>query len=70
MMSDVTLINIKEEILAENRELAHELRARLKAEGVFLMNLMSSPGSGKAASVDRRDLAVAFQPSRSRADCR
>ena len=51
MMSDVTLINIKEEILAENRELAHELRARLKAEGVFLMNLMSSPGSGKTSLI-------------------
>lgn len=52
-MSDVTLINIKEEILAENRELAQELRARLKDEGVFLVNLMSSPGSGKTSLILR-----------------
>ncbi len=52
-MSDVTLINIKEEILAENRELANELRMRLQAEGVFLVNLMSSPGSGKTSLILR-----------------
>ena len=46
-MSDVTLINIKEEILAENKDLADALRKRLTARGVFLLNLMSSPGAGK-----------------------
>jgi hydrogenase nickel incorporation protein HypB len=52
-MSDVTLINIKEAILAENRELAHELRADLRDRRVFLMNLMSSPGSGKTSLILR-----------------
>ena len=52
-MSDVTLINIKEEILAENKELANELRGRLKGCGVFLLNLMSSPGSGKTSLILR-----------------
>ena len=52
-MSDVTLINIKEEILAENKELAHELRGRLRGQGVFLVNLMSSPGSGKTSLILR-----------------
>jgi len=50
-MSDVTLINIKEEILAENKELAQQLRADLRARGVFLVNLMSSPGAGKTSLI-------------------
>jgi len=50
-MSDVTLINIKEEILAEDKELAQKLRARLRGQGVFLVNLMSSPGSGKTSLI-------------------
>jgi hydrogenase nickel incorporation protein HypB len=52
-MSDVTLINIKEEILAENKGLADKLRTRLKERGVFLVNLMSSPGSGKTSLIVR-----------------
>ena len=52
-MSDVTLINIKEEILSENRELAQQLRADLRKRGVFMVNLMSSPGSGKTSLILR-----------------
>jgi hydrogenase nickel incorporation protein HypB len=52
-MSDVTLINIKEEILSENRELAAQLRSRLRGQGVFMVNLMSSPGSGKTSLILR-----------------
>jgi hydrogenase nickel incorporation protein HypB len=52
-MGDVTLINIKEEILAQNRELAGELRAGLRSQGVFLVNVMSSPGSGKTTLILR-----------------
>jgi hydrogenase nickel incorporation protein HypB len=50
-MRDITLINIKEEILSENRQLAHELRDTLQDQGVFLVNLMSSPGSGKTSLI-------------------
>jgi len=52
-MTDVTLINIKEEILSENRELAQELRSKLTDRGVFLVNYMSSPGSGKTSLILR-----------------
>jgi len=52
-MTDVTLINIKEEILSENRELARTLREQLRGQGVFLVNLMSSPGSGKTSLIVR-----------------
>ena len=52
-MGDITLIKIKEEILSENRELAAELRAGLGEKGVFLVNFMSSPGSGKTSLIVR-----------------
>ena len=52
-MKDVTLINIKEEILSENKELASQLRGRLDDEGIFLVNFMSSPGSGKTSLIVR-----------------
>jgi hydrogenase nickel incorporation protein HypB len=52
-MSDVKLINIKEEILAENKGLADKLRDRLRNQEVFLVNLMSSPGSGKTSLILR-----------------
>jgi hydrogenase nickel incorporation protein HypB len=51
MKDDVTLISIKEEILSENKDLAVGLRGRLNQEGVFLLNLMSSPGSGKTSLI-------------------
>ena len=50
-MHDVKLINIKEEILAENKDLADDLRNRLQGQHVFLVNLMSSPGSGKTSLI-------------------
>ncbi len=52
-MDDVKLINIKEEILAENKDLADDLRDRLQGRHVFLVNLMSSPGSGKTSLILR-----------------
>ena len=48
-MGKVRLIEIKEQILADNRELAGRLRSRLAASKTFLLNLMSSPGSGKTS---------------------
>ena len=53
MTDDVKLINIKEEILAENKDLADDLRVRLRGQHVFLVNLMSSPGSGKTSLILR-----------------
>ena len=43
----IKYIDIKEEILADNDNLANELRARLKDHKVLMINLMSSPGAGK-----------------------
>jgi hydrogenase nickel incorporation protein HypB len=50
-MSEPTLIDIKEEILSENRELADAIRSQLKSRNVFLVNLMSAPGSGKTSLI-------------------
>ena len=52
-MSELTLIDIKEEILSENRELASQLRSELQTQGVYLVNLMSAPGSGKTSLILR-----------------
>jgi len=52
-MGDIKLIDIKEEVLAEERGLAESIRSRLRARGLALVNLMSSPGSGKTSLILR-----------------
>ncbi len=52
-MPEVRLIEVREEILAENRQEAGDIRAELKRRGVFMLNLMSSPGSGKTSLILR-----------------
>jgi hydrogenase nickel incorporation protein HypB len=47
----VRLIEVKEEIHADNERVAQELRARLAAKNTFLLNLMSSPGAGKTRTI-------------------
>ena len=50
-MEDVRLIEVKEDILADNDKLAAEVRDRLRKKKTMLINLMSSPGSGKTSLV-------------------
>jgi hydrogenase nickel incorporation protein HypB len=50
-MEQVKLIEIKEEVLSDNRELAADIRQRLAANKVFMLNLMSSPGAGKTSLI-------------------
>ena len=50
-MEDVRLIEVKEEILADNIKVATEVRARLRNTKTMLLNLMSSPGSGKTSLI-------------------
>ncbi|HOS97852.1 MAG TPA: hydrogenase nickel incorporation protein HypB [Deltaproteobacteria bacterium] len=50
-MAEIRLIEIKEEILTDNRKEADNLRAKLKKTGTFLLNLMSSPGAGKTTLI-------------------
>ena len=65
-MDQVRVIEIKKSIFEDNDRDADNLRAELKRKGVFLLNLMSSPGSGKTTTLiktinslkDRMKIAV------------
>ena len=50
-MKDFKIIEIKESVFADNDRDAEVLRSELKEKGVFLLNLMSSPGSGKTTTL-------------------
>ena len=50
-MDAVKVIEIKKSIFADNEQDADALRTELKKKGVFLLNLMSSPGSGKTTTL-------------------
>ncbi len=52
-MEEIRLIEVKENILSDNITRANELRDRLRLTGTFMLNLMSSPGSGKTSLILR-----------------
>jgi hydrogenase nickel incorporation protein HypB len=57
-MDKVRVLTVKQSVFANNIARANELRAELKKKNVYLVNLMSSPGSGKTTflvSFDQSD---------------
>lgn len=50
-MTDVKIIEIKKSVFADNDKDADALRSELKRRGVYLLNLMSAPGSGKTTTL-------------------
>ena len=50
-MEKIRLIDVKEEILSDNKDLADKIRGKLSKEKVFMVNLMGSPGSGKTSLI-------------------
>ena len=52
-MDNIKVIEIKKSVFADNDEDARALRNELKERGVYLLNLMSSPGSGKTTTLIR-----------------
>lgn len=52
-MDAYKVLEIKQSVFASNDREAEKLRAELKEKGVFLLNLMSSPGSGKTTTLRR-----------------
>ena len=50
-MDPVRVIEIKRSVYESNDREADELRRELKEKGIFLLNLMSSPGSGKTTTL-------------------
>ena len=52
-MEKFRVLEIKQSVFADNDKRAEELRKELKEKKVFLLNLMSSPGSGKTTTLSR-----------------
>ncbi|MBR2187942.1 MAG: hydrogenase nickel incorporation protein HypB [Eubacterium sp.] len=50
-MGEVRIIELKKSIFASNEERADLLRKELREKGIFLLNLMSSPGAGKTSTL-------------------
>lgn len=56
-MDNIKILEVKQSIFASNDEQAEALRKELKKKKVFLLNLMSAPGSGKTTTL-RRTIAA------------
>ena len=52
-MDGFKVLEVKQSVFASNEREADEVRRALKEKGVFLLNLMSSPGSGKTTTLTR-----------------
>ena len=56
-MENVKILEVKQSVFAANDQEASALRAELKERKIFLLNLMSAPGSGKTTTL-RRTIAA------------
>ena len=52
-MEQVRILEVKQSVFANNDAQAEKLREELKQKGIYLLNLMSSPGSGKTTTLTR-----------------
>ena len=52
-MDTVRILEVKQSVFANNDLQADHLRRELKEKGIYLLNLMSSPGSGKTTTLTR-----------------
>lgn len=52
-MGEFRVLEVKQSVFADNNRRADEVRKQLKEKKVFLLNLMSSPGSGKTTTLTR-----------------
>ena len=52
-MDEVRILEIKHSVFDANDKQADKLRGELKEKGIFLLNLMTSPGSGKTTTLTR-----------------
>lgn len=50
-METVRILEVKQSVFANNDVQADKLRQELKEKGIYLLNLMSSPGSGKTTTL-------------------
>src|SRR5947209_3735637 len=59
-MSEPRLVEVRRNVLKENDVIARALRERFRGEGVFVVSLVSSPGSGKTMFLEK--ILTALQP--------
>lgn len=52
-LEKVRILEVKQSVFANNDAQAEKLREELKQKGIYLLNLMSSPGSGKTTTLTR-----------------
>ena len=52
-LETVRILEVKQSVFANNDAQADKLRQELKEKGIYLLNLMSSPGSGKTTTLTR-----------------
>ena len=52
-MDEVKIIQVRADVYQANNNKADLLRKELKSKGIFLINLMSSPGSGKTTTLSK-----------------
>ena len=60
-MEQVKILQIKQSVFANNDAQAEALRRELKERKLYLLNLMSSPGSGKTTTLTRLIAALKDQ---------
>jgi hydrogenase nickel incorporation protein HypB len=57
-MDQYRILEIQESVFSDNDARAAALRRELRQKGVFLLNLMSSPGGGKTTTLERTIAAL------------
>ena len=67
MRSEPRLVEVRKNVLKHNDVIARGLRDRFRAAGVFVVSLVSSPGSGKTAFLEKTlrccNLGIGLRPS-------
>lgn len=58
------IVEVRRNVLKRNDEIARDLRSRFRAAGVFVVSMVSSPGSGKTAFLERTltELRITHRP--------
>lgn len=54
MSAQPRLLEVRKNVLKQNDLIAHALRERFRAEGTFVVSLVSSPGAGRLHFSKRR----------------
>ncbi|MBF0947394.1 MAG: hydrogenase nickel incorporation protein HypB [Atopobium sp.] len=57
-MGEYRIIEVKQSVFAANEKSADQLREEMKKKGTLLVNLMSSPGSGKTTALKKTIAAL------------